>query len=365
MIDQKTSPRVDHAPRLEPVPDRSRVVGDAVALVILVLVLVGACVAAAAMGAYDVAPGRILRTVFAAVVGPDPAADPTVTAVLWQVRFPRVVLGALVGACLGVGGALLQGMFRNPLAEPAVIGVSAGSALGAAAAIATGVAALGGWTVTAAAFAGGLLTTLLVYGVARSGGRIETVTLVLTGIAVNAVAGAGIGLATFLSTDAQIRSIAFWNLGSLGGATWSAVATIAPAAAIGLVAAPWFARKLDLLALGEDVAGHLGVDVQRLRLTLVAVVALLTAAAVALAGILTFAGLVVPHVMRLWRGPRHRVLLPASALGGAIVLVASDLAARTLAAPAEIPLGVLTALVGGPFFFWLLVRTRADHGGWA
>ena len=331
----------------------------------LTLVLVTVCLAAAALGAYPVPLSEIFASVLrrlhltAAV-----AADPTVDAVLWEVRFPRVVLGVLVGSSLGVGGAMMQGVFRNPLAEPGIVGVSAGAAVGAALAVVTGVSAFAGWTVAVAAFVGGLLTTLLVYAVARSGGRMETLTLVLAGIAVNATAGAIVGLLTFLSDDAQLRSIAFWNLGSLGGATWSAVATVAPVAVLGLVLAPLFARQLDLLSLGERVAGHLGVDVDRVRLLLIVVVATLTAAAVAVAGVLTFVGLVVPHVIRLWIGPGHRTLLPASALGGAAVLVAADLVARTVAAPAEVPLGVLTALVGGPFFFRLLLRTRSSDGGW-
>lgn len=179
------------------------------------------------------------------------------------------------------------------------------------------------------------------------------------------MAGAAIGLLMFLSTDAQVRAVAFWNLGSLGSATWGAVATVAPLAVLGLATAPWFARQLDLLALGEPVAGHLGVDVNRLRLLVIVVVAMLTAAAVAVAGVVSFVGLVVPHLIRLATGPGHRLLLPASALGGALLLVVADLVARTVAAPAEVPLGVLTALVGGPFFFWLLLRTRERQGGWA
>jgi len=343
--------------------DRWRAIG---LLTGLVAGLVVACLAAGALGAFPIAPADIAASVGRRLgLTTAAATDPTAEAVLWQIRFPRVVLGVVVGASLGVGGALLQGLFRNPLAEPGIIGVSAGAAVGAATAIVTGLSALGGGATAASAFVGGLVATLLVYAVARSGRRTEVVTLVLAGIAINAVAGAAIGLLMFLSTDAQVRAVAFWNLGSLGSATWGAVATVAPLAVLGLATAPWFARQLDLLALGEPVAGHLGVDVNRLRLLVIVVVAMLTAAAVAVAGVVSFVGLVVPHLIRLATGPGHRLLLPASALGGALLLVVADLVARTVAAPAEVPLGVLTALVGGPFFFWLLLRTRERQGGWA
>ncbi|HEY8340167.1 MAG TPA: iron ABC transporter permease [Egibacteraceae bacterium] len=330
------------------------------------VLLVIVCVAAAGIGAYAVPAEQVVGSLadrLGLAMGSLP--DAMGQTVLWEVRFPRVVLGVLVGASLGCAGALMQGAFGNPLAEPGVIGVSSGAAVGAVAVISLGVSSFGGWTVTLAAFCGGLLTTLVVYGLARAGGRTEVVTLVLTGIAVNALAGALIGLLMFFSSDAELRSITFWNLGSLGSATWLAVAAVLPCAVIGLGAAPAFARGLDLLALGERAAAHLGVSIERLRLGLVVVVALLTASAVAVAGIISFVGLVVPHIVRMVAGPGHRVLLPASALGGAVVLVAADLVARTVAAPAEVPLGVLTALLGGPFFFWLLRRTRARQGGWA
>jgi iron complex transport system permease protein len=281
---------------------------------------------------------------------------------LWQVRFPRVCLAVLVGACLGGGGAVMQGVFGNPLAEPGVVGVSAGAAVGAATALVLGIGVAGG--VAAAAFAGGLVTTFTVYMLSRGGGRTEVVTLVLTGIAVNAVAGAAIGLLMFFTDADGVRAIAFWNLGSLAQASWVSVATVAACAVVGLAVALAYTRRLDLLALGERPARHLGVDVERMRLALIAVTALLTAAAVAFCGIISFVGLVVPHLVRMVAGPGHRVLVPASALGGALVVVTGDLIARTAIPYQELPLGVLTAVVGGPFFFWLLRRTRARAGGW-
>lgn len=325
------------------------------------------CLVAAGTGQVPVPPDEVLGSVLHRLglpVGPRPTAPQGENA-LWVVRFPRVALAVVVGASLGCAGALMQGVFGNPLAEPGVVGVSAGAAVGAAAVIVTGLPVAGGWTVAAAAFLGGLLTTFLVYTMSRANGRTEVVTLVLTGIAVNAVAGALLGLLMFLGDADAVRAIAFWQLGSLAQATWSAVAVTAPGAALGIAAALAAARRLDLLALGERPARHLGVDVERLRLAAIAVTALLAAAAVAFTGVISFVGLVVPHLVRLVAGPGHRVLLPASALGGAVVVVAGDLAARTLIDYQELPLGVLTAAVGGPCFFWLLRRARSRAGGWA
>ncbi|MEU5216309.1 iron ABC transporter permease [Streptomyces sp. NPDC020807] len=319
----------------------------------------------AGVGAYEIPLGDVLASGLHRLGLGGHALDRTAESVLWNIRLPRVVLAVLVGASLGCAGALMQGVFGNPLAEPGVIGISAGAAVGAVGAISLGLTFLGSWTVTVCAFAAGLLTVLVVYATSRSGGRTEVVTLILTGIAVNAFAGALIGLFVFLADNAQLSQITFWQLGSLAQATWPKVLAVLPCALVGLAVAPFYARRLDLLALGERPARHLGVDVERLRVALVLVVALLTAAAVAVAGIITFVGLLVPHLLRMANGPGHRFLVPGSALGGAVVLAAGDLAARTVAAPAELPLGVLTALIGSPFFFWLLRRTRRRQGGWA
>ncbi|MER5457158.1 iron ABC transporter permease [Micromonospora sp. NPDC002389] len=334
-------------------------VGLSVALVLL-------CLVAAGTGQVQVPPAEVLGSLLHRIgldVGPLPSA-PHGESALWVVRFPRVVLAVVVGAALGCAGALMQGVFGNPLAEPGVIGVSSGAAVGAATVIITGVATLGGWTVAVGAFLGGLAATALVYSMSRTGGRTEVVTLVLTGIAVNAVAGALIGLLMFFGDADAVRAIAFWQLGSLAQANWAAVGVTLPCAAVGIAIAVATARRLDLLALGDRSARHLGVHVERLRVAMIGVTALLGAAAVAFTGVISFVGLVVPHLVRMVAGPGHRLLLPASALGGAIVVVAGDLAARTLVDYQELPLGVLTAVVGGPCFFWLLRRTRARAGGW-
>lgn len=284
---------------------------------------------------------------------------------LWQVRFPRVALALLVGAALATAGALMQGVFGNPLAEPSVVGVSAGAALAAAFAIVFGITLFGAWTVAVLAFLGGLVTTLLVYALSRADGRTEVVTLVLTGIAVNAVCGAGLAFLLFLGDTQAREEIVFWQLGSLNGSRWAHVWIVAPLVVAGLAGAVALSRRLDVLALGDRAARHVGIDVERLRITAIVLVALLTAAAVSFAGIIAFVGLVVPHLVRMVVGPAHRVLVPASALGGALLLVCADLVARTAMAYADLPIGMLTSLVGGPFFFWFLRRTRRTAGGWA
>lgn len=339
----------------------------ALVLSFLAAALVLACLVSAAIGAFSIPLGEILGAIGRRLPFIDVAGDKHALGdqVLWDIRFPRVVLGVVVGSALAAAGACMQGSFANPLAEPGIVGVSSGAALGAVVQIALGMTLAGTWSLAAFAFIGGLITVTLVYLSARNDGRTEVITLVLAGVAINAFAGALIGLLTYVASDAQLRSITFWSLGSLAQATWPKVAVVGPLALLGLAAAMTQARQLDLLALGERSARGLGVDVERLRIVTLAIVALLTAASVAVSGVILFVGLVVPHLVRMVAGPGHRLLLPASALAGAIVLVVADVVARTIVSPAELPLGVLTALIGSPFFFILLRRTRATQGGWA
>jgi iron complex transport system permease protein len=349
-------------------PSRSgtaRARGRRVLFPALIALLLTALLLNAGLGAVRISPLQSVAIVLdQAGVGLNVGYTEQQEAVLWAIRLPRILLAALVGGALALAGAVMQGIFRNPLADPGLIGVSSGAALGAVAAILFGVTALGPATLPVAAFAGGLLATLAVYVCARHGGRIEVVTLVLTGIAINAIAGAAIGFGTFLADDAQLRSIVFWSLGSVGGATWTAVAAIVPAMAFGFLLLPWWGRQLNLLVLGEREARHLGLETERTRFLLIVLSALVTGAAVSVAGVVGFVGLVVPHIIRLIAGPDHRVLLPASALGGAVLLLGTDLVARMVVIPRELPLGVVTALTGGPFFLWLVYRTRQAHGGW-
>ena len=324
-------------------------------------------VLAAGSGQVSVSPGGVIASIGRALgFDTEPGVDTSLTdAALWTIRFPRIVMALLIGAALAAAGTLMQAIFGNPLAEPSVVGVSSGAALGAALTIVLGWSFLGEWTIAVTAFVAGLATTLVIYLTSRSNGRTEIVTLVLTGIAVNAVAGAGLALLTFLGDTAAREQIVFWQLGSLNGARWQQVGVILPLVVAGLIVAFMLARTLDLFALGERSARHLGVNVELIRIIVIVVVALLVCAAVSFAGIIGFVGLVIPHLMRMIIGPAHLPLLIASVLGGALLLVTADLVARTAVPMADLPIGMLTSLVGGPFFFWLLRRTRRREGGWA
>jgi iron complex transport system permease protein len=332
----------------------------------LLTLLLAAVVLNAGIGAVEVAPLEVVAVLLGRLgIAAGPEVDLQREQVVWGIRLPRIVLAASVGAGLGMAGASLQAIFRNPLADPGLIGVSSGAAVGAIALIVTGIAPLGWVSLPLAAFAGALLLTLVVYGLARSDGRTQVVTLILTGVAMNSVAGGLIGLMSFLADDAELRSIVFWTLGSLSGSTWAAVLPVALITSGGLLLLPRYARALNLIVLGEREAFHLGVDTERVRISVIVLATLIAGAGVAVAGIVGFVGLVVPHLLRIIIGPDHRLLLPASALGGAILLLGADLVARTIVIPAELPLGVVTALVGGPYFLYLLRRTTREQGGWA
>lgn len=335
--------------------------------IILAVALIAAILVSAVIGQFSVSATEVIGSLLRAV-GIDTAwapADPTADAALWVIRFPRIVMAMAVGAALAIAGAVMQAVFGNPLAEPGVVGVSSGAALGAAIAIVTGLTALGDWSVAILAFAGGLGATLLVYGVSRANGRTEVVTLLLTGIAVNAFGGAGLAFMLFVAGSASREQIVFWQLGSLSGSMWHETVIVLVVAVIGTLVALMFSRQYDILSLGERNARHLGIDVERLRLWSVVLVALLTGVGVAFVGIISFVGLVVPHLMRMILGPSHRALLLSSAFGGALLMLLADLLARTLVTGAELPIGLLTSLVGGPFFFILLWRQRRASGGWA
>ena len=307
---------------------------------------------AAGVGAYQILPWRIPQILLFREEG---------FAVLTYVRFPRVVLSAVVGAMLAISGATLQGIFRNPLADPGLIGVTAGAGLGATLWIVLiGSGVLGVWGLPFAAFACGMLVTIGVWKIAASQGSVSTVTLLLAGIALNSFAGAGIGIMTFLADDEQLRSLTFWLLGGFGGATWPVVFMTLPIAVIGMFVLLRLAAALNAMSLGESEAYHLGVSTESLKRWAIFGVALIVGAAVSAAGGIGFVGLVVPHLIRLIGGADHRYVLPGSAVGGAILLVLADLLARTVVVPAELPVGIVTALIGGPFFLWLLLRFKRE-----
>ena len=286
--------------------------------------------------------------------------------IIGQIRLPRALLGLSVGAVLALCGVAMQGLFRNPLADPGLVGVSSGAALGAALVI-VGSASLGWglgplwlqpYLLSLAAFAGGLGVTAVVYRLGRRDGQTSVAAMLLAGVALSALAGALIGLFTYLADDATLRSLTFWNMGSLNGASYI---RLWPLLLVGLGVAIWLPRRataLNALLLGESEARHLGFEVERLKRELVLCTALGVGAAVAAAGLIGFIGLVVPHLLRLLVGPDHRILLPASAMAGAALLLLADLLARLLLAPAELPIGIITALLGAPFFLYLLVRGR-------
>lgn len=284
-------------------------------------------------------------------------------AVLWELRLPRALMALLIGASLAMAGAAMQGLFGNPLADPGIVGVSSGASLGAVMIIVLRIDVLGAWTLPVGAFCSGFVTTWLIYLLARpSQFEGDNARLLLIGIAINAVAGAMTGYLTYLASVEQLESLMFWSMGSLASVGWTPVLTVAPLALVGLVLLRRQAIPLDLLALGERQARHAGVDVTRLRRRLIALTALLTAAAVAFTGTIGFIGLVVPHLVRTLIGPGHRHLLPLSAMGGGLLLMLADLGARSLDPPNEIPIGILTASLGGPFFLWLVARRQAGGG---
>jgi iron complex transport system permease protein len=323
---------------------------------------------ALAIGAFPIAPSQVISILAAGtgLVSPE-TIDAQQAAVLRSIRMPRVLLGAAVGAGLAVAGALMQGLFRNPIADPGLVGVTSGAALAAAFVIVLGgifpgtlIRDFGNYLLPLAAFAGGAVAALIVKQIATRDGVTSIFTMLLAGIALSALASAGIGLLAYLATDTQLRLLTFWTLGSLGSANWRVVAIVGGVIAIALLLATRLAAPLNALALGEFEAKHLGVDVQRMKNIALLVALAAVGVSVAFCGMIGFIGLVAPHCVRLLCGPDHRMLLPASALLGATLLVAADLVARTIVAPAELPIGILTALLGVPFFVVLLRRQRGQ-----
>ena len=285
-----------------------------------------------------------------------PSQESLTASVVWNIRLPRLVLGLLVGAALGVAGTLMQAIFANPLAEPSIIGVTSGAGVGAAVAIVFNLTFARTFTAPALAFLSALLVTFIIYQLARHNGRVTVVNLILTGIAINAVCNAIISFMVYLAPTANREAIIFWQMGSFNGSQWKHVWVVFPIVLIGIAVALRLGRQLDILALGERAAVHTGVDVSVLRIVAIVASAVLTAAAVSFAGLIGFVGLIVPHLLRSIVGPQNHILIPASALGGAVLIGFADVAARTLIPFADLPIGIFTALVGGPTFFILLRR---------
>ncbi len=354
------------APGVESLPGERRRRKRQLCTAAILLVFLLASLLSIALGAVPVTLAAVWDSLqgFLGLAEPNPTTA-TERAVLYSIRLPRVALAILVGAGLAVSGAALQGLFRNPLADPGLVGVAGGAALAAVATIVFGQALaiaslpqLRPFLLPIAAFLGGLAVTTLLQRMARRGGRTDVATLLLAGIAVNAITAAAIGFLLFVADDQQLRSITLWTLGSLAGRPWSAVLPAAPVILLGVGALLLMARPLNALLLGEQEAYHLGIAVEPVKRRLVLAVAAATGAAVAVSGMIGFVGLVVPHLIRLLLGADHRYVLPLSAVGGASLMLIADLAARHVVLPAELPIGILTSLFGGPFFLWLLLRRR-------
>jgi iron complex transport system permease protein len=343
---------------------------------LLLLALLASIILAAGLGTVQIPPGEVLRILMGRLpfghLPPD--WSPQHEAILWQIRLPRVLMAAAAGSSLALAGTAYQGLFRNPLADPYVMGVSAGAALGGASAIALlGMPAIAPlvarWgslvnvgPVPLLAFLGGLGTVAIVYRLARIGPTISLVGLLLGGGAVGSLAVACVSLLLYFTASDVRQAILFWMMGGLGGASWSKLLWLIPYVGTGLFLLLYWARDLNLMLLGEETAHHLGVEVERLKRWVLRGGALLTAAAVAFCGAIGFIGLVVPHAARFLVGPDHRRLIPVAGLGGAITLVLADLVARLLLSPQELPVGLVMSLLGGPFFIWLLRSKLRPEG---
>lgn len=337
----------------------------------LSIVLFFFLILSAGVGAVSLAPGEIIQIVQHYLGKTDIQVNPIHEGLIIQIRLPRTVLCILVGAALSVSGAMMQSLFRNPIVEPGLIGTSAGSALGAAFIIVLGKETffsqftfLGDLMLPACAFAGGLIATLLVYYFSASLSHVNISIMILAGIAINAIANAGTGFLAYIARDPQARSITFWNLGSFSGANWKIVIIVAVSSIVGILLSLRFAKPLNALQLGDDEARYLGVNTKRLKIYVILINTLLVSVATAMVGVIGFVGLIVPHFLRILKGSDNRYLMIGSALMGAIVLLLADVVCRIIIAPAEMPIGIVTAIVGAPVFLFLLIRyKKTERGG--
>jgi iron complex transport system permease protein len=339
-----------------PLGARGLIAWSALALAVAVLLSLS-------IGPTGVSLAALPRAIAALVTGASDTATARDQLVLLEIRLPRLLLGAFVGSALALSGAMMQGMFRNPLADPGLIGVSSGAALAAVVTIAASnglalplVRALGPYLLPLAAFGGGMLATAVLVAVAARHGELAVGTLLLAGIALAALASSLTGLVAYASDDRELRDLTLWMLGSLAGASWPKALAVAPFALGLALAVPRLVRGLNGLVLGEAEAFHLGIGVDRMKRVAIVATAAATGAAVAVSGIVGFVGIIVPHLVRLLAGPDHRVVLPGSALLGATLVLLADVVARMLVRPAELPLGVVTALLGAPLFLHLVRR---------
>jgi iron complex transport system permease protein len=343
--------------------ERRSFAGTHIALAILLIVAVAA---SAGVGAFTFTPAQMYRYIGqSAGFIPAAASDALGRNVFFQLRLPRVLMSALTGAVLGVSGTLMQGLFRNPIVEPGLAGTSAGAAFGAALVFVLGSGTMLAFTTVAGAlavpllaFGGAFAATMIVYRVASSFRKVNVFTLLLAGIAVNAVCGAGTGFLSYIARDPQARNITFWNLGTFTTADWRGVTLVAVCFVVCFVWTMRSGKALNALMLGEDEASLLGFDTDRLIVRLLVVNTVMVAAATAMVGVIAFVGLVVPHVLRMLRSSDYTFLIPASALLGALAMEVIDIVARVVIPPAELPVGIITAVVGAPVFLWILLREK-------
>ena len=343
-------------------------------LCLLFLVLLGGVFWVSLQGAVSLPAGKVIAVFVNKILGISYLNEyPTVVeqSIVWDIRMPRIVLAILVGSALSVSGALIQGLFRNPLADPGIIGVSSGAAIGAAVMIVLGnrllgsdiMEGLGAYAIPIASMIGALLITFIIYQLSALGGSVDLISMLLIGIAINALAGSFLGLLIFMASDDQLRTLTFWGLGSLARADWQMILTALPLLILPLIIVGFLARSLNALLLGEEEADSLGISVKTLKRLLIVTTAALVGTAVSVAGTIGFLSLVVPHIIRTATGPDHRFLIPASALLGALLLLVSDTLARQIVAPAELPIGIITALFGAPLFLGLLLQRKKSFLG--
>ena len=332
----------------------------AIGSTVLLIICLALVLTATSVGPYTIPPARALEILLEQLHLGQADASNTEQAIVASIRLPRIVLALIVGAALGVSGAVMQGLFRNPMADPGIIGVSTGGALGAVIAIATGASALVSLALPAMSFAGATVTLVLVYLVASVGGRFSMAALLLAGVAIGAFIAAVISAIILFTANLQAqREMLFWLAGGLGASTWQDVRLSLPFVILGIAVSVVLSRDLNLLMLSDEEARALGARVSLTRNLLLVSTSLITGAAVAFSGTIAFVGLIAPHTLRLLVGADHRVLIPLSAIGGGVFLLAADTLSRTVVDPAEVPVGVVTALTGAPFFLVLLARNKA------
>lgn len=336
--------------------------------ILLLIALVLALLASIGIGPMPVSMLDSLSVITAKLGLHDSNVSLVVESIVSAIRLPRTILAMLVGAALAVCGAAMQGLFRNPLADPGLVGVTGGASLAAVSMIVLGGSSLGvinqilgQYSLMLVSFLGALLTTTIVAKIATTKYGTSVTSMLLAGIAIGIVTGAAVGFLTYLADDNQLRTLTFWAMGSVGGASWQSVLSAGSFIAIPLVLIPLHAKQLNALLLGESEARHLGIDVEKVKRRLIFLTAIAVGACVSVSGMIGFVGLIVPHLVRLTLGPDHRYLLPLSALLGALFLLVADMISRTIIAPAELPIGLITTLIGGPFFIVMVVyRARSN-----